>query len=212
MQQYESEIYEEIMRRSREEGFGQAQDFYGPLLEETQESQYEVWRSVGKKEGYEKGVKDGEERGKTAEREVWETKHGQGRCVEPRTWIRVDESLQTEPTKRTMTDASTQITPMPSCQRRYANGTQRRAVATTKKCWDINRNPRLVSNHPCQHCHVPANDARTASINDANIVNNHHNRPVLCCKTTTRTPRTTALAHRPINYTTDESPAPLIEP
>jgi hypothetical protein len=108
MQQHEKEIYEEIMRRGRKEGFGQAQDFYGPMLEEMQETQLEAVKLIGEKEGYKRGVKDGEERGRTAEQEVWETKHGQGRCVEPQTWVRVDESIQMESTTCGTTDLSTQ--------------------------------------------------------------------------------------------------------
>jgi hypothetical protein len=67
MQQYENKIYEEIMRHSCEEGFGQAQDFYGPMLEETNETQLEVVKSLGDKEGYKRGLKEGEEKGRTAE-------------------------------------------------------------------------------------------------------------------------------------------------
>jgi hypothetical protein len=69
IQEYENDIYEEIMRRGREEGFGEAQDFYGPMLEETQETQLEAGRLLGDKDGYERGLKEGEERGRTAERE-----------------------------------------------------------------------------------------------------------------------------------------------
>jgi hypothetical protein len=90
------------MARGREEAYS--------VVKEAISRSLEKGKTALLKEGYEKGLKEGEEKGKIAEREVWETKHGQGKCVEPRTLIRVDEDVQTEPTTRETTDSSTQTT------------------------------------------------------------------------------------------------------
>jgi hypothetical protein len=76
----------------------------------------------GWREGHETGLDEGKEerevtgkltyeKGKTAEREAWEMKHGQGRCVEPWTRIQVNEGVQTGSTASIPMDSCTQTTP-----------------------------------------------------------------------------------------------------
>jgi hypothetical protein len=102
MQQHQPQLYKAILARGREEAY--------IMVKEAISRSLEKGKIALLKEGYEKGLKEGEEKGKTAEREVWETKHSQGKCIEPRTWIWVDEDVQTEPTTRETTDSSTQTT------------------------------------------------------------------------------------------------------
>jgi hypothetical protein len=76
----------------------------------------------GWREGHETGLDEGKEerevtgkltyeKGKTAEREAWEMKHGQGRCVEPWTRIQVNKGVQTGSTVSIPMDSCTQTTP-----------------------------------------------------------------------------------------------------
>jgi hypothetical protein len=71
------------------------------MLEETNETQLKVVKSLGDKEGYERGLKEGEEKGRTAEREKWEMKREKDE---------VDEAMQTELETSVNVDASTQTT------------------------------------------------------------------------------------------------------
>jgi flagellar biosynthesis/type III secretory pathway protein FliH len=89
LQAHENDIYEEIVRRGREEGFQKAQDDYQGLLETTQQMMYQVGKQEGREAGYEEGLTEGEERGRKVEREAWETSHGPGNCVEPRCHTKV---------------------------------------------------------------------------------------------------------------------------
>ena len=86
MQQHQPQLYEAIMARGREEAYS--------VVKEAISRSLEKGKTALLKEGYEKGLKEGEERRRTAEREIWETK-----CE------------QTEPTTRETMDSSTQTTP-----------------------------------------------------------------------------------------------------
>jgi hypothetical protein len=93
-QQHQAELYEAIMARGREEAYS--------LVKEAISRSLEKGKTALLKEGYEKGLKEGEEHGRTVEQEKWETKHER---------VKVDESIQTEPTTRVTTNTSSQTTP-----------------------------------------------------------------------------------------------------
>jgi hypothetical protein len=103
VQQHQPELYEAIMAQGREQAY--------LVLKEGISRALKNGKTAILEEGYEKGLKEGEERGKTAEREAWETKHGQGMCVEPQTRIQVDEGVQMGSTESIPMDSCTQTTP-----------------------------------------------------------------------------------------------------
>ena len=68
---------------------------------------------AGYAEGQEFGLKEGEERGKVAQRENWEMNHGPDRCKEQWTqlqMVKIDKGIQTEPASGVTTNLSTQTT------------------------------------------------------------------------------------------------------
>jgi hypothetical protein len=97
LKQHKHLVYEEIMNLGREEGFLKAKEGFTRALKVARMTQSEIGK-IEREKGYEKGLKDGEERGRVAEREKWETK-------------RESEDAQPEPTTRETTDSSTQTTP-----------------------------------------------------------------------------------------------------
>jgi hypothetical protein len=92
MKQHQNTLYEEVMKRGRAEGYERAQYKFAGLLQLQTKAPLEARR-----EGYEKGLREGEERGRLAKREKRETK-------------RESEEAQTQPTTRETTDSSTETT------------------------------------------------------------------------------------------------------
>jgi hypothetical protein len=88
-------VYDEIMKLGREEGFAKAKEGFMRALKAAGTTQFE------------RGLKEGEERGRTAEREVWETKREQ---TEPTTCVTTNTSTQT--TSTTTVDVGTHTTPL----------------------------------------------------------------------------------------------------
>jgi hypothetical protein len=108
IQEHQNDVYEEIRKLGIEEGRNLAQndaynEGYATGYSDTIQDKYtfEQFRLEGRKDSYEKGLKEGEERGRAAEREKGETK---------RERVEIDEGVQTEPTTCEMTDSGTQTT------------------------------------------------------------------------------------------------------
>jgi flagellar biosynthesis/type III secretory pathway protein FliH len=76
------ELLTTARREGWEEGYGQAQGDGNELLQSTQGIMYDAGKQEGRMEGYERGVKNGEECGRTAKQNSWETRHGPDRCEE----------------------------------------------------------------------------------------------------------------------------------
>jgi 3-dehydroquinate synthase class II len=91
MQQQQAELYEAIMAQGQEEAYS--------LVKEAISRSLEKGKMVLLKEGYEKGLKEGVEQGRMAERKEWEMKNVK---------IKVDEDVQMGPTVCVMTNSSMQ--------------------------------------------------------------------------------------------------------
>jgi hypothetical protein len=211
MQQYENKIYEEIMRHGREEGFGQAQDFYGPMLEETNETQLEVVKSLGDKEGYERGLKDGEEKGRTAKQEKWEMKRerdevDEGMQTESETSINGDTSTQTMST--CTVDATMQTVPndkMPHLLNDAGMSTE--LPSTCETGIQANETPTSLSTPAISTMSSLMTPAQPPSITQTTLTMATTTTSP-CFRTTTSSSETAALAPRPNPQSSADFPAP----
>ena len=79
IQQHQAELYKAIVAQGREQAYSLVKDMITRLLEKEKAALLE--------EGYEKGLKEGVERGRMTERKEWEMKNVK---------IKVNEDVQTE--------------------------------------------------------------------------------------------------------------------
>jgi hypothetical protein len=118
-------VIQELLENARTKAFNAGRkEGYDKGREELENTKCaeELAYENGWREGHETGLDEGKEerevtgkltyeKGKTAEQEAWEMKHGQGRCVEPQTRIQVDKGVQTGSTASIPMDSCTQTTP-----------------------------------------------------------------------------------------------------
>ena len=128
------------------------------------------------------------------------------------------EDVQMEPTTCVITDLSTQTTTMISANAITQTGLNDEPLhllndVGTSMEHPSTCEPAIQTNDstPTIH-HVIADNVSTASINDNNVITNHHQHCVPCFENTTNTSKMTVLTARPTHSTQAEPQTPPVEP